>query len=78
MSAYVFIAANAREVGLRQGSHLFVGSPESVQPGKRTLAVFFSTSSCQTYGDTVYFTTQSHADCINALQFYKVIYVALN
>lgn len=39
---------------------------------------FFSTSSCQTYGNTVYFTTQSHADCINALQFYKVIYVALN
>lgn len=62
MSAYVFIAANAKEVGLRQGSNLFVGSPESVQPGKLTLAVFLPV--LVRVMETLYISQQSHMQLI--------------
>lgn len=37
---YVFLLADAKEVGLRQGSHLFVGCPESVKLAILILASF--------------------------------------
>lgn len=58
-----FIAANAKEVGLRQGSHLFVGSPESVQPGKRTLAVFFLPVLVRLM-ETLYISQHSHMQIV--------------